>query len=130
MDPPQGDIFWVDIPAQGTQGSEQYGRRPFLVMSRDAVNKRLKTVLTVPLTTFENTLSPDKLASQPPFRIVIPQSEIARDLSYTGQISVSVAKTDQARVIDKSRLQTKIGRLSQTAVIAVGVGLAYIFDIR
>ncbi len=99
-------------------------------MSRDAVNKRLKTVLTIPLTTFENTLTPDKVASQPPFRIVIPPSEITRDLSYTGQISISVVKTDQARVIDKSRLQARIGRLSQTAVIAVGVGLAYIFDIR
>jgi mRNA-degrading endonuclease toxin of MazEF toxin-antitoxin module len=130
MDPQQGDIFWVDIKQQETQGSEQYGRRPFLVMSRDGVNKRLKTVLTVPLTTFENTLTPEKLANQPPFRILIPPAQITRDISYTGPISVSVAKTDQARVIDKSRLQTKIGRLSHTAVIAVGVGIAYVFDIR
>jgi hypothetical protein len=34
------------------------------------------------------------------------------------------------RVIDKSRLEKRIGRLSQTAVIAVGHGLAFVFDIR
>jgi mRNA-degrading endonuclease toxin of MazEF toxin-antitoxin module len=41
-----------------------------------------------------------------------------------------VAKTDQVRVIDKTRLEQKIGRLSQTAILAVTHGLAFVFDIR
>jgi mRNA-degrading endonuclease toxin of MazEF toxin-antitoxin module len=131
MDPQQGDIYWVDIPAHHTQGSEQYGRKPFIVMSRNAVNKRLKTVIVVPMTTFQGqTADLTVLAGQPPFRIVIPVAEITKDPSCTSALSVSVAKTDQARVIDKTRLQQKIGRLSQTAIISVGVGLAYVFDIR
>jgi hypothetical protein len=31
---------------------------------------------------------------------------------------------------DKSLLETKIGELTQTAVIAVGLGIAYVFDLR
>lgn len=131
MDIHQGDIYWVNIPANQTQGSEQHGGRPFLVMSRLAVNRALRTVLVVPMSTHQgNTSDLTFLATQPPYRIVIPPSEITKDPSCNMTLSVSVAKTDQARVIDKTRLQQKLGRLSQTAVISVGVGLAWIFDIR
>ena len=128
----QGDIFWVDIPAQQTEGSEQYGRRPFVVMSRHAVNKG-KTVIVVPLTTFSQKIQDaNVLARQPPYCIVVPTSEITKDVSCQSELSLSVAKTDQVRVVDKSRLQThnRIGRLSQTAILSISVGLAYVFDIR
>lgn len=131
IDPKQGDIFWVDIPAQHTEGSEQFGRRPFIVMSRGVVNHRLKTVVVVPMTTFQGQASnPSVLAQQPFFRIVIPLAEIVRDASCNSTLTVSIAKTDQVRVTDRSRLGQRIGHLSQTAVIAVGLGLAYVFDIR
>lgn len=109
-------------------GSEQAGNRPFIVMSRNYVNRRLKTVLVVPMTTFQNQVS---MANQPPYRIVIPAAEITTDPSYTGTLApVSVAKTDQTRVVDNSRLGQKIGRLSQTAVISVGAGIAFVIDHR
>ena len=128
MVPSQGDIHWINIPAQQTQGSEQYGNRPFIVMSRNNVNKILKTVLVVPMSTFGNQID---VANQPPFRIVIPLAEITKDATFTGTLApVSIAKTDQARVVDKTRLGQKIGRLSHTAVISVGAGLAFVFDIR
>jgi mRNA-degrading endonuclease toxin of MazEF toxin-antitoxin module len=130
MDVIQGDIFWVDIPKDQTEGSEQYGRRPSIVMSRTAINRRLKTVVVVPMSTFDGTLTPESLASQPPFRIMIPVAQITKDVTCSSVLSLSVAKTDQARVIDKSRLGAKIGRLSHTATVAVGVGLANVFDIR
>lgn len=129
MDVQQGDLYWIDIPSTQVQGSEQSGRRPFIVMSRTAVNRRLKTVLVVPMTTFGGKDLSD-ISNQPPFRIVLPPTEITKDPSCNSELSVSVAKTDQARVVDKSRLAQKIGRLSQTAVIAVSLGIAYIFDIR
>ncbi|MEO8661447.1 MAG: type II toxin-antitoxin system PemK/MazF family toxin [Bryobacteraceae bacterium] len=132
MEPQQGDIFWVDIPQAQTEGPEQFGRRPFIVMSRLAVNRTVGTVIVVPLTTFGGHVGDEAaIASQPPHRIVIPASEITKDPCSNSQISpVSVAKTDQTRVIAKTRLQQKLGRLSQTAVIAVGAGLAFVFDIR
>jgi mRNA interferase MazF len=118
----RGDIFWVTIAPEETKGSEQYGRRPFLVVSRNAVNRALKTVVAVPLSTTTD--------NQPAHRILIPINEITRDPSCTSQLQHSVAKTDQVRVIDKSRMEQRIGKLSQTAIIAVGHGLAYVFDIR
>lgn len=122
MDVSQGEIYWVEIRPDEIKGSEQFGRRPFIVVSRLAVNKILKTVVAVPMST--NT------GNQPPFRIVIPPTEITRDVGSTTQLYISVAKADQVRVIDESRLQERIGKLSQTATLAVMLGLAYVFDIR
>jgi mRNA interferase MazF len=131
MDVQQGDLYWIDIPSHQTEGSEQFGNRPFVVISRTVLNRRLKTVVVVPLTTFNSQINdPVKLADQPPFRIVVPLTEITKDPSCNAQLSLCVAKTDQVRVVDKSRLQQKIGCLSQTAVIAVSGGLAFVFDIR
>jgi mRNA-degrading endonuclease toxin of MazEF toxin-antitoxin module len=118
----QGEIYWVNIPEEQTEGSEQFGHRPFIVMSRTAVNKTVKTVVVVPLST--------STENQPAYRVMIPVSEITKDQSSGSQLKLSVAKTDQVRVIDKSRLEQRTGRLSQTATIAVGHGLAFVFDIR
>lgn len=121
MDVQQGDIYWVSISQNQTRGSEQSGRRPFIVVSKNSVNKSVKTVVVVPMST-------KNIQSQHPFRIVIPVPEINRDPSCTSLVETSVAKTDQVRVIDKSRLEQKIGRLSRTALIAVCSGLAFVFD--
>lgn len=122
MDVHQGDIYWVTIRQEETKGSEQYGRRPVVVVSTHAVNKTLKTVVVVPMST--------TVDNQPPYRIVIPVSQIMKDISSKSHLEKCVAKTDQVRVIDKSRLEEKIGRLSQTATLAVTLGLAFVFDIR
>jgi len=122
MEPNQGDIYWVDIPKNQTQGSEQFGRRPFVVISRNAVNKIVKTVVVAPMST--------NISQQPPHRILIPVTEMIRDIHSTSTLSASVVKTDQIRVIDKSRLQDKIGKLSQTVTQSVLLGVAFVFDIR
>ncbi len=122
MEPSQGDIYWVDIPQQQTQGSEQFGPRPFVILSRNAVNKTVKTVLAAPMST--------NISQQPPYRIVIPVTEIIKDIQCTRPLSTSVVKTDQLRVIDKSRLRDKVGKLSQTATNSVLAGVAFVFDIR
>ena len=66
----------------------------------------------------------------PPYRIVVPAKEIVRDIAFNGEIKTSIAKTDQSRVLDKSRLEKRIGKLTNTAMAAVGLGLAYLFDLR
>jgi mRNA-degrading endonuclease toxin of MazEF toxin-antitoxin module len=70
------------------------------------------------------------LAKEPPYRIAIPVAEITKDPYCDRPISLCVAKTDQVRVLSKLRLKEKVGRLSKTAVISVGGGLAFLFDIR
>jgi mRNA-degrading endonuclease toxin of MazEF toxin-antitoxin module len=116
----QGDIYWVTLTGAG---SEQSGRRPCIVMSRLAVNNAGRTVIVVPMTT---TIS----SANQYYRILLPVAEIIKDPGCTSTIQTSVAKCDHARVLDKSLLEGKIGKLTRTAVIAVGLGLAYVFDIR
>jgi len=122
LDIKQGEIYWVNIPASHTLGSEQYNRRPYIIVSRTLINKSGNTVVGVPMTTTEG--------KDPSYRIMIPAREIVRDVSYSSEIKNSVAKTDQVRVLDKSRLEQKIGTLSNTAIVAVGLGLAFLFDLR
>jgi mRNA interferase MazF len=122
METSQGDIYWVDIPQEQTEGSEQFGRRPFVILSRNAVNKTVKTVLVAPMSS--------NVSKQPPHRIMVPVSEITKDPQCKSTLVVSVVKTDQLRVIDKSRLIEKIGTLSQTATKSVLLGVAFVFDIR
>jgi mRNA-degrading endonuclease toxin of MazEF toxin-antitoxin module len=119
----QGEIFWVNIPPEHTIGSEQYDRRPYVIVSRTLVNRRGKTVVGVPLTT-SNTLD----VSQPPYRVVIPARDIIRDVSFQGDIRESLAKTDHVRVLAKERLERRMGKLSDTACSAVVLGLIFLFD--
>jgi mRNA-degrading endonuclease toxin of MazEF toxin-antitoxin module len=123
VDVRQGEIYWVTVREDETKGSEQHGRRPFIIVSRDAVNRALRTVVAVPM-------SSSNVQQQAPYRIVIPPTGITKDISCTSQMVISVAKTDQVRVIGKERLEQRIGRLSQTATISVTLGLAFLFAIR
>jgi len=90
-------------------------------MSRPNVNNALKTILIVPLTTSEGP----HLA----FRIRIPVAEMIRDVGCKSDLEPSIAKCDQVRVLDKSLLENKIGRLTQTAIAAVELGIAYVLDV-
>jgi mRNA-degrading endonuclease toxin of MazEF toxin-antitoxin module len=114
----KGDIYWVTLTGNG---SEQRGRRPCIVMSRPAVNNALNTVLIVPLTTSEGP--------HQAFRIRIPVSQMIRDINCKSELEPSIAKCDQVRVLDKSLLENKIGRLTQTAIAAVELGIAFVFDV-
>jgi mRNA-degrading endonuclease toxin of MazEF toxin-antitoxin module len=114
-----GDIYWITLPQQG--GSEQSGRRPCIVISRRSVNMG-NTVVVVPMST--NT------AKASSYKVLLPIGEIIRDITCTSEIKLSVALCQQVRVVDKRAFEGKMGRLSQNAVLAVQLGLAYLFDIR
>ena len=115
----KGDIYWVTLTGSG---SEQQGRRPCIIMSREALNKALKTVVIVPLTTKEGT--------HPAFRIRIPSAQFIKDPACSSTVQDSIAKCDQVRVLDQSLLEVRIGRLTNTAIAAVELGIAYAFDLR
>lgn len=118
----QGDIYWVDIPPEHTVGSEQYARRPYVIVSKSSLNRHSRIVVGVPLTT--------NLHKASAHRIQIPSAQIVKDPGCSSLIENSVALTDQIRVLDKSRLQSKIGALSATARGAIEIGLSYLLDIR
>lgn len=114
----------VDLLAECVrQASEapHVGRRPCVVMSRGLVNKG-NPVVVVPLT------SETRRASS--YNIALPASEIVKDAGNNSSIVDSVALCSQVFMVDKRKLENKIGKLSYNAVLAVQLGLAYVFDIR
>jgi mRNA-degrading endonuclease toxin of MazEF toxin-antitoxin module len=83
------------------------------VMSRLAVNNAGRTVVIVNMTTATSS------ANQY-YRVLLPVAEIIKDPSCQSTIQMSVAKCDHARVLDKSLLESKIGKLTHIAVSVRG----------
>jgi mRNA-degrading endonuclease toxin of MazEF toxin-antitoxin module len=114
-----GDIFWITLPTQG--GSEQSGRRPCIVMSRRSVNTG-NTVVVVPMST--------NMTKAAAWRVALPPNEIIKDVGSATEIKPSVVLCHQMRVVDKRAFESKIGKLTINAVLAVQLGISYLFDIR
>ncbi|MHB1665588.1 MAG: type II toxin-antitoxin system PemK/MazF family toxin [bacterium] len=92
-----GDIYLVEIPT--SEGHEQQGLRPaIIVQTADDIDK-VPTVLIVPFTTQIKALNF-------PFTFVV-NPDSANNLA-----SVSIVLVFQLRAIDKKRLKNKIGSLS------------------
>lgn len=92
-----GDLYNVEIPL--SDGHEQAGTRPAIIVQSAQFENQLPTVLIVPLTS--------QLAAQafPGTFLIPPDSE-------NGLTLPSVALVFQVRAIDKRRLRRMIGRLN------------------
>jgi mRNA interferase MazF len=104
-----------------TSGSEQAGLRPYIIVSRDSVNKDKPTAVGVPLTT--------RVQKANSYRILLPAAELISDVGCL-PFQDSVALCDHIRVVNKDQIKKKIGSLSQNALLAVELGLLFVFDIR
>ncbi len=89
----QYTIWWVELSP--TQGSEQDGTRPCLVISPDEINSVLPVSIIVPLTTKERRY---------PTRV-----KLASTKQYTGKISYAII--DQIRTVSHKRFKTLIGTI-------------------
>ncbi|MBD1861016.1 MULTISPECIES: type II toxin-antitoxin system PemK/MazF family toxin [Trichocoleus] len=95
MNVKRGEVWLADL--NPTQGSEQSGMRPVSVFQNDLISRFSTTAIAIPLTTkFRHASLPTCL--------LISQGEggLAQD---------SVALCHQMRVLDKTRLQRKLGEL-------------------
>lgn len=92
-----GDLYLVEIPA--SNGREQAGSRPALIIQDEKYQTQLPTDLIVPMTS--------KLAANafPGTMTIQPDDENGLDMA-------SVALVFQLRAIDKRRLKRQIGRLN------------------
>jgi len=127
----QGEIWLYEPPTSSTNeqaallvasGSEQSGLRPYIIVSRDLVNKGKPTAVGVPLTT--------KVKKANSYRIALPSAELLHDVGREPFLP-SVALCDHVRVLDLNQLRNRIGRLSDNALVSViGLGLAFVFDFR
>ena len=101
----RGDIIWASLDP--TQGHEQSGLRPVLVLSQDIFNDRSGTVIAVALT------------SQPPSA----GFPLTLELSDSNLPKKSWVKISQIRVLSVKRLGKKLGRASAEELELVIEGL-------
>jgi mRNA interferase MazF len=99
----RGEIWLANL--NPTRGSEQAGIRPVLIFQNDVVSKFASTVLAIPLTT-------NLRRASLPTCVQIPKGE-------GGLASDSVVLCHQLRVLDKTRLQRKLGTVSQETLSAI-----------
>ena len=88
----RGEVYRVDL--NQTKGSEINKIRPCVIVGATPINQARSTVVVVPLSS-----SP---VPRPP--LVIPVNSLGAN---------SVAICDQIRAIDKTRIQNKLGALTQ-----------------
>jgi mRNA interferase MazF len=101
----RGDVVWAELDP--TQGREQSGRRPVLVLSQDVFNERSGTVIACALTSQE------------------PRAGFPLTLELTGGKlpKRSWVKISQIRTLSAKRLGKRIGRASVEEVAQVIEGL-------
>lgn len=97
----RGDVF--DARLDPTEGSEQAGIRPVVVISRNAINESSSIIVVAPLTTATNVKRPY------PNNVPIAKGE-------AGLTANSVVLGGQIRAISKSRLLRKRGELTTSTV--------------
>jgi mRNA interferase MazF len=90
--PRRGDIYWVALDP--TRGSEIRKTRPAVIVSNDSCNTYGARVVVLPVTSNVSSVYPGEA-------LIEIQGRSARALG------------DQIRSIDKSRLRSRLGRLSQ-----------------
>jgi mRNA interferase MazF len=110
----RGDVFWAYLDP--TLGSEQAGRRPVVVVSRDAIHNATSIAVVVPLTNRVNKQ-----------HIYHSQVEIRRDEG--GLKADSVALCEQVRAISKERLREFLGHLGAARIAQVDAALKVALDL-
>ena len=93
----RGEIWLAEM--NPVRGPEQGGTRPVLLFQHDLINRLTTAIICIPITT-------NLRRASLPSCVRIAQGE-------GGLASESVALCHQLRVLDKSRLQHKLGMLSQ-----------------
>lgn len=94
----RGDVYQANLDP--TEGSEQAGKRPVLIVSRDGINRSSPVIVIVPLTKF---LSRKK---------IYPSHHLLKASAENGLKTDSIVKCEQIRAIAKSRLSNKLGKVN------------------
>ena len=109
----RGSVLWADL---GTPlDSEQGGRRPVVVVSREAINRTSPVVIVVPLTTFRG-------------QRLFPSDVLVRS-GEAGLPDDSVAVGLQVRVLSKLRLGRPLGSLPEGTMAALEEALVQVLDL-
>lgn len=107
----RGDIFWVDL--SGGKGAEiNHKIRPALVIQNDVGNQYSSTTIVAPLSGAVGRKTY-------PTEVKLVPSDVSVTTGDTGLLKPSKVKLEQIRTVDKSRLRTRVGKVSPTKMIEV-----------
>jgi len=110
----RGDVYEAELSP--SQGSEQGGMRPVIIVSRDALNNISTIVVVVPVTGRENKKK-------------IYPSQLEIKANDGGLTKDSVALCEQIRAISKSRLKKHMGHLSNRAMSLLNATIKITLDL-
>ncbi len=112
----RGDVYWATLAPRS--GSEQTGRRPVIVISRDAFNQApgWRSVIVVPVSTSASQ------ARRGPTAVMLPAGSggLAQD---------SIALCHQVTTLDRGNLDALLGSLPDAQPHAVNDGLRIALDL-
>ena len=101
----RGDVLWAELDP--TQGREQAGRRPVLVISHDIFNERSGTVIAMVITS-----QPQKAGF--PLTVELMSGNLPKR---------SWVKVGQVRTLSLERLGKRIGRVTPEELLRIVEGL-------
>lgn len=110
----RGDVY--DVRLDPTEGSEQAGSRPVIIVSRNAISAASPVVLAVPCTTYRSG------------RRMYPSHLLVR-APGGGLEADSVALTEQTRALARTRLGHYRGALSPQAMVLLEHALLIALDL-
>jgi len=110
----RGELWLADL--NPVRGFEQAGIRPVLILQNDTIGKFTTTVIALPLTTNLR-------------RATLP-SCVAINKGEGGLSEDSVILCHQLRVLDKVRLQRKLGNVSKSKLIEIEDCVLYTLGIE
>jgi len=110
----RGDVY--DARLDPTEGSEQAGTRPVVIVSRDTINTASSVVIAVPFT------SAAHVKRSYPHTVLIPRGEGGLSLD-------SIALAGQMRSIAKSRLTRRRGALRPETLSRLDKALRIALDL-
>lgn len=111
--PRRGDVYWVTLDP--TIGSEIRKRRPAVIVSNDAANKRYHQVTVVPLTS-------QGIDSVEPFQVLVDGEEV-------GLAKDSKALAEQIRTVSKQRLGQRAGHVGTETMTQLNSAIAIHLDL-
>lgn len=99
----RGEVWLADL--NPVRGSEHAGVRPVIVFQNDVINKFTTTLVSIPLTTNLR-------------RAALPSS-VSIQKGDGGLNEDSVALCHQLKALDRTRLQKRLGALSDATISAI-----------
>jgi mRNA interferase MazF len=117
----RGEIYYAAVSPGHAVGSEQHGKRPWLVVSSNAINQRLPIVQAVPLS------SKLEKATGHPYRILVPRDQARALPGRQGLSTDSIALTEQLRALAKDRLEgDPVARATPAILARVEIGIRFV----